>query len=158
MEFCNYTNFDTLFPSVVINFSFLRLNQYFEIAKFVYSWVSRDVINFTGVNSKLIHSHRREITFHCMCWPFVCQQICAIFWDLFTPVQHNHHYILGSPTLRFTTKCPSETQEFLFALEWHVQVSHCSKKLNWNPCLYSFTRHGFVESRQFYWVVATRQQ
>ena len=36
MKFCNYTNFDALFPSVAIDFPFLCLNQYFEIAKFVY--------------------------------------------------------------------------------------------------------------------------
>ena len=30
-----YTNFDPLFPSVVIDFPFLRLNRYFETAKFV---------------------------------------------------------------------------------------------------------------------------
>ena len=47
-----------------------------------------------------------------MCWPFVWQQICAISWDLFTPVWYNHQYILGWPPLRFTAKCPSETQEY----------------------------------------------
>ena len=31
------------------------------------SWVSRDVIISLGVNSKSMHSHRREIVFHCMC-------------------------------------------------------------------------------------------
>ena len=36
MKFCNYTNFDALFPSVVTDFPFHRLNQYFKIAKFVY--------------------------------------------------------------------------------------------------------------------------
>ena len=32
-----------------------------------YSWVSRDVIILLGVNSKSMHSHLREIVFHCMC-------------------------------------------------------------------------------------------
>ena len=32
-----------------------------------YSWVSRDVIISLGVNSKSMHSNRREIVFHCMC-------------------------------------------------------------------------------------------
>ena len=68
--------------------------------------------NFTGANSKSMHSHRREIVFHCMCWPCVWQQICAISWDFFTPVQHNHQYILGWPPLRLTAKYPSETQEY----------------------------------------------
>ena len=36
MKFFNYTNADALFSCVVIDFPFLRLNQYFEIAKFVY--------------------------------------------------------------------------------------------------------------------------
>ena len=79
--------------------------------KHSYSWVSRDVIISLGVNSKSMHSHRREIVFHCMCWPCVWQQICAISWDLFTPLQHNHEYILGWPPLRLTAKYPSETQE-----------------------------------------------
>ena len=78
-----------------------------------YSWVSRDVIISLGVNSKLMHSHRREIVFHCMCWPCVWQQICTISWDFFTPVRHNHQYILGWPPLRLTAKYPSETQEYL---------------------------------------------
>ena len=39
MKFCSKTNFDALFPSVVIDFPFLYLNQYFEIAKFVYCFV-----------------------------------------------------------------------------------------------------------------------
>ena len=50
------------------------------------SWVSRDVIISLGVNSKSMHSHRRDIVFYSMCWPCVWQQICAISWDLFTPV------------------------------------------------------------------------
>ena len=76
-----------------------------------YSWVSRDVIILLGVNSKSMHSDLREIVFHCMCWPCVWQQMCAISWDFFTPVQHNHQYILGWPPLRLTAKYPSETQE-----------------------------------------------
>ena len=36
MTFCDYTNFDALFPSVVLDCLFLRLNQHFEIATFVY--------------------------------------------------------------------------------------------------------------------------
>ena len=36
IKFFNYTNFDDLFPFVVIDFPFLYSNQYFEIAKFVY--------------------------------------------------------------------------------------------------------------------------
>ena len=36
-------------------------------AFFPNSWVSRDVIISLGVNSKSMHSHRREIVFHCMC-------------------------------------------------------------------------------------------
>ena len=75
------------------------------------SWVSRDVIISLGVNSKSMHSHRREIVFYIMCWPCVWQQICAISWDLFTPLQHNHRYILGWPPLRLTAKYPSETHE-----------------------------------------------
>ena len=75
----------------------------------VYSWVSRDVIISLGVNSKSMHSYRREIVFHCMCWLCVWQQICAISWDVFTPVQHNHQYILGWPPLRLTAMYPSET-------------------------------------------------
>ena len=43
-----------------------------------YSWISRDVIISLGVNSKSMHSHRREIVFHCVCRPCVWQQICAI--------------------------------------------------------------------------------
>ena len=75
------------------------------------SWVSRDVIISLGVNSKSMHRHRKEIVSHRMCWSCVCQQICAISWDFFTPVQHNHQYILGWPPLRLTAKYPSETQE-----------------------------------------------
>ena len=33
MKFYNYTSFDALFPSVVIDFPFLRLNQYVKVAK-----------------------------------------------------------------------------------------------------------------------------
>ena len=76
------------------------------------SWVSRDVIISLGVKS--MHSHRREIVFHCTCWPCVWQQICAISWDFFTPVQHNHQYICGWPPLRLTAKYPSETQEYKY--------------------------------------------
>ena len=36
MKFCSYTNFDALFLYVVTDFPFLRLNQSFAIAKFVY--------------------------------------------------------------------------------------------------------------------------
>ena len=32
----------------------------------MYSWVSRDVAISLGVNSKSMHSHRREIVFHSM--------------------------------------------------------------------------------------------
>ena len=32
MKFYNYTSFDALFPSVVIDFPFLRLNQYVKVA------------------------------------------------------------------------------------------------------------------------------
>ena len=71
----------------------------------VTSWIS------LGVNSKSIHSHRRQIVFYCRCWPCVWQQIRAISWDFFTSVQHNHQYILGWPPLRLTAKYPSETQE-----------------------------------------------
>ena len=70
-------------------------------------------MGFTGVNSKSMHSHRRKIVFYCMCWPCVWQQICAISWDFFTPVRHNHQYILGRPPLRLTAKYPSETQEYI---------------------------------------------
>ena len=38
-----------------------------DIDTLSYSWVSRDVIISLGVNSKSMHSHRREIVFHCMC-------------------------------------------------------------------------------------------
>ena len=39
--------------------------------------------------------------------------MCLILWDLLTPVQHDNQYILGWPPLRFTRKCPSETQEYV---------------------------------------------
>ena len=87
------------------------LVSYIIDLSYVYSWVSRDVIISLGINSKSMHSHRREIVFHCMCWPCVWQQICAISWVFFTSVQHNHQYILGWPPLRLTAKYPSETQE-----------------------------------------------
>ena len=35
------------------------------------SWVSCDVINFSGVNSKSKHRHGSELNVHCMCWPRV---------------------------------------------------------------------------------------
>ena len=50
MKFCSYTNFDALFPSVVLDFPFLRLNEYFEIAKFVYSAVARHIFSLPGVD------------------------------------------------------------------------------------------------------------
>ena len=76
-----------------------------------YSLDSRDAINSTGGQLQIDTQSWREIIFHCTCWPFVWQQICAISWDLFTQVQYNHQYILGWPPLRFTAKCPSEAYE-----------------------------------------------
>ena len=76
-----------------------------------------------------MHSHQREIAFRCMCWPCVWQQICAISWDFFTPVQHNHQYILGWPPLRLTAEYPSETQEYIQDEKsyWHpVPKCKCS--------------------------------
>ena len=78
-----------------------------------YSWVSRDVINFLGINSKSIHSHWKEILFHCMCWSF----LAANMYNLVRFVHSgtcNYQYILGTgwPPLRFTAKCPSKTQEY----------------------------------------------
>ena len=40
LNFCKYANFDALFPSVVIDFPFLRLNQHFKIVKFDSSTLS----------------------------------------------------------------------------------------------------------------------
>ena len=37
----------------------------------LYSWVSRDVINFSGVNSKSGHSHQIKLNVHGLCWPCV---------------------------------------------------------------------------------------
>ena len=42
-----------------------------SLERITYSWVSCDVIISLGVNSKSMHSHQREIVFHCMCWPCV---------------------------------------------------------------------------------------
>ena len=60
MNFSNYTIFDALFLSVVIDFPFLRLNQYFEIAKFVY--VSSFVqISLQTKNFKIVYSDAQLI-------------------------------------------------------------------------------------------------
>ena len=42
-----------------------------DFLKVSYSWVSCDVINFSGVNSKSRHRHGSELNVHCMCWPRV---------------------------------------------------------------------------------------
>ena len=75
------------------------------------SWVSRDVINFTGGQLQIDTLSSDWKNFHYMCWPCVWQQMRAISWDLLAPVQYNHQYILGWPPLRITEKGSSETQE-----------------------------------------------
>ena len=57
MKFCTYTNFDALFPSVVRDFQFLRLHQYFEIAKFVYF---RKILTFQTPDNAFSSLFRRE--------------------------------------------------------------------------------------------------
>ncbi len=56
------------------------------------SWVSCDIINFNGVNSKSRHCHGSELNVRCICWPCVSYQIRAISYHLLSPVQHKHQY------------------------------------------------------------------
>ena len=64
MKFCTYTNFDALFPSVVIDFQFLRLNQYFEIAKFVYF---RKILTFQTPDNAFFSLFRQEKSLTALC-------------------------------------------------------------------------------------------
>ena len=64
----------------------LNVNSFAIIVKTTYSWVSSDVIYFSGVNSTSRHRCQAELDVHCMCWPCFFQ-ICAISYHLPTKVR-----------------------------------------------------------------------
>ncbi len=47
------------------------MSYYNEREPTVYSWVSCDVINFSGVNSKSRQHYGSGLNVHCMSWPRV---------------------------------------------------------------------------------------
>ena len=65
----DFTNehFDGLFISNGPGDPALARKAIENVSQVRYPWVSRDVIISLGVNSISMHSHRREIVFHCMC-------------------------------------------------------------------------------------------
>ena len=77
MKFCNYTNFNALFPYVVIDFPSLYLDQYFEIAKFVYCFVitGKEIESPQGGNFMKMYS---------ILW------ICRIQWCGFSVIFARH--------------------------------------------------------------------
>ena len=76
------------------------------------SWVSRDVINFTGGQLQIDTLSSDWKNFHCMCWPCVWQQMCAISWDLLAPVQSSIHFGL------------TPTQNYWKRFQWNPRIPY----------------------------------
>ena len=49
------------------------------------SWVSCNIVYFSGVDFKPRCGHRGQINILCMCWPCIWWQICTILYHLLTP-------------------------------------------------------------------------
>ena len=108
--------------------------------KIYYSWISRDIINLTRGQLQ-IDTLSLEGNFSLYMFD-LWQQICAISWHLFTPVQYNHQHILGWPPLRFAARCPGETQEF--------RLYNTQKLKNSTPGIYKFwISHVSLEIQSF---------